>query len=126
MDDGRLSKRSVEPRIKEFIDNEVLARAKTFHDLQNKWKLTIPVDVTDTFLLIDGVGLVQVVRLTYVVLLHGETTEEKVEHFTFGDGLRGTVATLENPTGRYRLRIAQLSGQKDMKVNVERLPPRST
>lgn len=111
--------RTVLPRIKEFIDKDVLPGAKFLADLRRKWELTVPVDIHNVFIRGRIGAKSEVKKLTFVVKTQTELTTSVVEHFKYGEKARASVVTLEYPAAKQRLRIVQVAGSNHLSITTE-------
>lgn len=111
--------KAVLPRIKEFIDKELLPGAKVLADLQRKWALTVPIAINDVFIDGHNGARYEVKKLTFVVKTQTDLTTSVVEHYKYGEKTRASVATLEYPGAKQRLRIVQVAGSNHLSITTE-------
>ncbi len=110
---------TVFPRIKEIIAKDLLPGVRVLEDLRRKRELTIPVDIHDAFVRGQNDARSEIKKLTFNVKTETELTTSMVDHFKYGEKVRASIATLEYPTAKQKLRIVQVAGSNQLSITSE-------
>lgn len=109
---------NVAPRIKNYVENEFLAKNPTLAELNKSWTITAPVNVNETCIVTVTGSRHKLASMTYEVEGKSHTEISPVRHFQYGTAAVVSETKIKVGQDFRKMRAVQVAGQNNITINV--------
>jgi hypothetical protein len=114
----------VGPRVKRYVEEEFLSKLPALADLTRSWELTVPVNVTDTWITTSIGTAHRLVSMKYEVLAESRTNVSAVRHYHYGSAVLASEAIITSGESVGRMRMVQVAGKSSLTISFSPTRPR--